>query len=239
MSSSKDRKSELESRLGPEIAGVYCHLYDSLVFTKLEWRIFSEWYRASGERIEVLNLVSGVTALIIQRSIFEGVILKICRMTDVHRSGRNVNASIAGLSSLPSAADDKKLGVLVGNAISTAAIARKWRNKKLAHTDQAELRNPSPDLRVTYEKIDACLTALDEALAHFASVYLDTSVIFDSSSSNSSDEVFFLKCLKLGYDYHRESVGEARRLALAGEREKSRLLIKSLYWSEERTYHRF
>ena len=213
-------RTKCEATLGADLGGVYFSLYESFVVMGLEWRVFSEWFRAAPERVDLLNEVSGTTALVIQNALRERTAIKLSRLTDRSSQGRNRNASLAALRNYEVTENDAILQQNVLNAQEKASNIRRIRSKRLVHADHRETLFPSDDLGASYADFDAAIKASGAVLQHFSNVYLDAHVSFDMVSSFKDDEVSFLKVIYLGLIKRDEISSELREIKNVADYER-------------------
>jgi hypothetical protein len=198
----EQRRSEYSEKLGELAGGLFSSIYKDFVVLKLEWRIFSELFRAYPQRIDVLNEVSGTTALILQNALRERVILKICRLIDPAKLGKNKNASLAALFEATNVSH--QCMDLLDQALSNARIFKNLRNKSIAHRDIGHATLDAQYDGVSYSEIDQRIKIITQTIKEFAEEKLNTTLLLNLTSPYSSDEVSFLQTLYLGANRKKE-----------------------------------
>lgn len=131
-------RAEHLDKLGPKLAPVFSELKDDLAWLQVKWAEYRELFGSSPKRIELLNAAAGLFFRIIQYTLWESVLLHLCRLTDPAKTRGKDNLTIRAL---PGLLDDESLKAdisrLVDEAIAKAAFARDWRNQRIAHRDLA------------------------------------------------------------------------------------------------------
>lgn len=179
---------------------------------RILWAVYTSLFGTNKERVDLLNDVSGSTAYWIERCMYESVVLGICRLTDPVSSarGRSSNISVSRLPLLVPEKIDRELIARVEAAKEASNFARDWRNKKIAHSDEAvqlgkaQLANSSRlAINDAIEKIAACLR-------RYSIVHHDTTLVTHPIRALGRDEVEFLIALHLGFS-EREKYKIAQR----------------------------
>lgn len=225
---------EYIDKLGQVTGGLFWTVYTDFVVLKLEWRIFSELFRAYEERIDVLNQSSGTTALVIQNALRERVIVKLCRLIDPACQGKNNNASLEALFQSTEMSEDAM--DILHKAISGADHFKEIRNKSIAHRDVGHATLEKNFSGVSYQDIDQRSKLIGLAIRVFAEEKLNTTLILNMTSAYDSDEVSFVNILSLGLDRRNEMVLERERLIAKRDFDKVDLLDNRPVWLTDRKF---
>jgi hypothetical protein len=122
--------------LGSTLGPLYHALYNEVTWLHAKWLEYRKLFAHSPKRIELLNQASGFFFRMIQGVLWEDVLLHIARLTDPPRHGKYGNLT---LRQLPRAVPDAQVAAdvksLVNKAKSNSIFARRWRNRRLAHSD--------------------------------------------------------------------------------------------------------
>jgi len=231
----EERRLQYIDKLGKIEGGLFWSVYNHFVILKLEWRIFSEFFRSEPERINLLNNVSGTTALVLQNALRERAVLKVCQITDPAKQGRNRNAS---LDALFGCYDDLEATALLEAAKSCAKPLRKLRSQSIAHRDVIHATLDGEFQSVSYLDIDASIDSIGAAIVWFAEKYLNTTLILDITSGYSSDEVKLLEVLFHGNVAIKKLRKDALLAAKSGQHEEAQRLLESPKWLNGRKFHR-
>ena len=194
--SSHERRKEYIDRIGPTAGPLFSPLYNDFVYVNYEWRIFSEWFRANKERVELLNSVSAGTTFVLQNALRERVIIKICRFLDPAAQGKRKNATLEALIEATPGA--QKFSEHLREIRFYAEGMRSMRNTSLAHRDIRHATFEREFHAVSYSQIDKTLKGVGKLIKEYSIEYLDRHLVFNLTTPFASDEVAFLHILDLG-----------------------------------------
>ena len=160
--------------MGRELGCVYSALMNDVTLLHAKWRQYKQLYAHSRERVALLNEVSGYFFGVVQRTLWENVLLSLARLTDPPKSVGKDNLT---LERLPDLIGNPKLACelkgLVEAVHKACKSARTWRHRRLAHSDLglalASSSDPLPG--VTREEVEAALEAIRAALNRLAAHY--------------------------------------------------------------------
>ena len=122
--------------LGPKLGRAYAHLLSDFSNTLLSWRTYRQLFGTNRKRVELLNRASGPVAVVIERALFEGVVLSLCRIADPASSGRGgvrTNLTLRRIAEDPNA--PAELHGLIDALDQEIAPLRQMRDKAIAHRD--------------------------------------------------------------------------------------------------------
>jgi hypothetical protein len=151
-------------------------------------------FGANEDRVALLNSVSGETAYFVERSMFEAALLSICRMTDppASRLTKDKNITVRRLAHYLSNPQDARTSTFIDASVQKAAFARSWRNKRLAHSDEA-VRNGIAQLDLASRALVKSATdSIAKCIRHFAAVELETTLVTHPISALGNDTTHFL-----------------------------------------------
>jgi hypothetical protein len=163
----EEARAELEATLGTDLGAALHELQHDLAWLHLKWQQHRELYGTKPERIEILNSAAPAFFRIVEDTLWDDTLLHICRLTDPAGQGRRQRLSITRLPPLmgdPDARDE--LERLVREAVSAAAFARDWRNRRIAHRDLAHAMDPKaePLAAASRRAVELALLALRQVL---------------------------------------------------------------------------
>jgi len=160
--------------------GQLCHeLQDDFDWLRGKWSEFQELFEKGQERIDLLNTVASNFFYFLHRLLFEDAMLHLCRLTDRSRMGDRETLTVMALTETIS---DPTLKASVETKTEevrkNCQFARKWRNRRLAHTDLETLREGYPlalppvastNIHTALKSIDDLLTLIENhyGLPHF------------------------------------------------------------------------
>ncbi len=204
---SRHRNEAVDSRinaLGEEFGVLFHDVENDLYSLRLHWRVYVALFATNSERVDLLNSISGTTALLIEKALFEAAMMSVCRLTDPPQSlrGAQKNITVKRFQALVeerfSNANVENLAKLVSTAVEASEFARSWRNKRLAHSDEAVRRGKQAILTASIEKMDRAIDAVASIIRWVGVELMDTHIVTHPISSFKSDEIVFLKALFLG-----------------------------------------
>ena len=79
---SEELKEERIRVLGKEFGTFYDSMYNDYLWLYSEWKEYKELYGTKRSRIELLNKAAPYFFFVVQRVLFENILLGICKLTD-------------------------------------------------------------------------------------------------------------------------------------------------------------
>lgn len=178
-------EAEYVTSLGPELGRVFCALHNELAWLHLKWEQYTELYGTKPKRIEILNASAPVFFRVVQDALWEDTLMHLSRLTDPAQSpgkGDRRNLSVNALADL---IGDKEIKAVVARlaqaATDSAAFARDWRNRRLAHRALAlALAEPvAPLAPASHSQVNTSLAALRSTLNAVDTHFRDTTVAYE------------------------------------------------------------
>jgi AbiU2 len=156
-------RSEYVRAMGADI-GRLCHeVRDDLEWLRHKWSEFQQLFDKGQERIELLNKVASNFFYFLNKLLFEDAMLHLCRLTDPAETMGHANLTLMRLAeSIPDQDFRAHVGKDADEVRRKCEFARKWRDKRLAHTDLTSFRNEhaSPLPSVTSKNIEDALQSM-------------------------------------------------------------------------------
>ena len=156
-------KREYQERLGEKLGAVFHDLLDDWAQALARLQEYRALF-GDPARIEFLNTISGGAFMSdVQHLFWENLLLYVTRLTDQAEEGRKLYLTVL---CLPAYCDDPALRArvqaLAKTAHGAAESARKWRNKRIAHSDLSRAIDPDaePLAPATLESVDSVLDAV-------------------------------------------------------------------------------
>jgi hypothetical protein len=177
-----EARAEYERIMGVELGALYSLLWQELAWIHSRWAEYVVLFGTSPERVALLNETAPSFCRLIQDSLWDGVLLHIARLTDPATSFGKPNLSLLALINLiDRPATKAKVKTLVQASLVSAAFARDWRNRNIAHKDlQLALANPSQPLAQASRALVAkALEDLAAVLNCIALDYLNSTSFFE------------------------------------------------------------
>ncbi len=169
-----ESRAEYARVMGCDLGCLSRELRDQLVWLQHKWSEFEELFGKAPERIELLNKVASNFFYFLHKLLFEDAMPHLCRLTDPPRTGHHESLTLMRLAdSIPDEDFRAQVRKDAEEVRKKCEFARKWRNKRLAHTDLNSLRNEhvSPLPGVTSKNVEDALESfralLDSVEQHY------------------------------------------------------------------------
>lgn len=157
--------------MGDELGQLYYELRTELVSLHLKWRECLGLFGVGQERVILLNKTAPFFFGMIEKVLFEDIILHLARLTDPPEIRKQRNLTIEILPELipPKFKDDfdRRLQAVR----DSCGFVRRWRNKWVAHADLNMKRNPQKLPPATREKVERVLEAMRDLMNSLARYY--------------------------------------------------------------------
>jgi hypothetical protein len=174
------RKS-YEKSLGPALGSIFSELWQELAWLHTVWQEYRTIFADTPARLDLANESAGSFFYLIQKSLWESVLLHLARLTDPVTSIGKPNLSVSALQGLVLPEFQVEVGKLTDAALGASAFAKDWRNRYIAHKDLplALGDQKAPPLKsASRAAVEKALQALDDLLNFIDRAYNDTSTVF-------------------------------------------------------------
>lgn len=153
--------------MGPSLGPFYHALYNDVVWLHAKWQQYRKLFADSPEGVELLNSVAGFFFVVIDRVLWDDVLLHLARLVDPATSLGKAEKANVTLQALPAAIRDAPLALEVYSRVEEVklrcAFAIDWRNRRIAHRDLAlALNSPAsvPLAAASRTAVEAALKSL-------------------------------------------------------------------------------
>jgi len=181
--------------MGVRCGELYSDLYKEILWLHVVWRQYRVLFGTSAARIELENKTAGFFFVLLNDTLWDSVLLHICRLTDppvVGRRSKKQTLTLLRLAGeIPEPAVSKRVRSLVGRAKTAATFARDWRDRRIAHRNLELVQSLSapplkPGSRSNVEGVLALFRDILSAMEHH---YLNhEQVTFDYASPGNDAE---------------------------------------------------
>jgi hypothetical protein len=134
--SAEEVKNEQISIMGFELGSLYNLLYNETIWLHYKWVEFNELYGAGKTRLKIMNETAPFFFLIIQKTLWENILLGIARITDPPKTMNKKNITI---QTIPEFIAEQKLKDTLTLKIEIikekTGYCRDWRNRWISHHD--------------------------------------------------------------------------------------------------------
>jgi len=191
-------------------------LRDDFDWLRRKWSNFQELFGNGQERIDLLNTVASNFFYLLHRLFFEDAMLHLCRLTDPPRMRDRETLTVMALTdTISDPALKASIETKMNKVREGCEFARKWRNRRLAHTDLVTLREghvlalPSVDSA----NIETALKSIDDLLTLVEDRYGLPHVLLASDPWGAKPLIYHLEKAKRAIDDERQ---RWRKLATNG-----------------------
>lgn len=183
-------------------------LKNELVWLYHRWATYKQLFGRSKHRIELLNAIASGFFFVVQESLYDDVVLSICRICDPPQTGRGkkaqANMTIRRLLQEVGKAGDaelmNKLNAELADIEAALPPLLEYRHKHVGHRDfevavkKVSLSGPSR------EQVDTMLDLIAKLLNKICNFYGDTEWLFDALAVDGDAEQL-LNTAKAGLRY--------------------------------------
>jgi hypothetical protein len=186
---------QLEAAMGPALGSVFYALYNEVVWLHAIWQEYRVLYGTSEEQLQVVNRAAGFFFKIVQDELWDGVLLRIAKLTDPPKSAGVANLTVRALPTLVTdLALSQQVAGLVDACILKAEFAREHRNKRIAHSDLLRSTNPAVPLSgISRRHVEEMLEALRNVMNALDVRYRETTVMYqDFVSTGGAQRLLYI-----------------------------------------------
>jgi hypothetical protein len=203
--------------MGPELGPLCRELRDDFDWLRHKWSEFQELFGKGQERIDLLNTVASNFFHFLHRMLFEDAMLHLCRLTDRPRMVDRETLTVRALNDRVSdPALKASMEIKTEEVRENCQFARKWRNRRLAHTDLITLREGHALALppVDSANIDTALKSIDDLLTLVEDHYGLPHVLLGSDPWGAKPLIYHLERAKRAIDdeqqrWHETAKGAA------------------------------
>lgn len=200
----KERQERYTSAMGDELGLAYAELTRNLIDLRIVWQQYRQLFGADQETINLLNRTSGLFFQVVERELWDMVLIAITRITDPASSGRKDPRKNLTLRSLPELISDEALRESVTQdlvmARSSSEDARQHRNRRIAHQDDTYVRtrheaDALPP--ISRQNIEEAIYALGEVLNSIRRHYMNSEMDYSDFVAIDGAETLLQKLRRL------------------------------------------
>jgi hypothetical protein len=140
--SGKELRKKCQEILGPENGEHYYALYNEVCWLYATWGEYEILFASKPSRVKLLNKTAGYFFFIVQRVMLDDILLRICRITDPIKTGKNANLTIQIW------AKNADFEREISEAQEKVTPCRVLRNKRIAHNDLKTIVDQVPTLEI-------------------------------------------------------------------------------------------
>jgi len=196
-----------------EVQPLYETLNSELIWIHAKWQLYRQVFAGSPEDIDLLNRTAPFFFRVVQRTLFEDVLISICRLADPSATVGKQNFSLAQLldriEHVAPATLLGKLTTLLGQIDTGSSTFREWRNRRIAHSDLSTALKVSEEVLpgISRQDIELVLSPMRDFMNEVSAHYSASEMAYDHFISVSGGDVL----LRLLYKADAEQRDERER----------------------------
>ncbi|MBL7847521.1 MAG: hypothetical protein JNL40_08645 [Cyclobacteriaceae bacterium] len=219
-------KAEMIRKLGPEFGSLLYSLYNEIVWITYKWTEFKELYGSKESRIDLMNEAASLFFYIVQRVLWDNLLLGVARITDPPTTNGKKNITLKSIC--PLVADNEfriKIEASLKEILKESEFCRDWRNRWIAHMDYELVSNPQsaePLKPATRDKLESILRRIHALYNSISAKYLDSTVAFEYTNSIAGS-VSLLRRIESGIRFEKNVYTQKLRDEWTRDEFKSRV----------------
>lgn len=181
-------RKQYEAIMGQELGSIFAELWQELAYLHTVWDEYRVIFGSSPEQLGVANQAAGTFFYVVQKAVWEGVLLHLARMTDPPKSTGKPNLTVTAFSVLVRPQLQAEVVRLTDVALNATEFTRPWRNRYIAHKDLPLAlgdQNASALPATSRAAVESALRSLDELLNAIDYGYNDTKTAFSGIPAHS------------------------------------------------------
>jgi hypothetical protein len=194
-------KQQCLQAMGGELGNLFYHLYNEHAWLCWKWGDYVVLFASRPERVDLLNMAAPAFFKLVQDSLWEAILLHICRLTDPPEIRNKKNLTLQHLPRLVTPTIQPEIARLVNAALKASSFARDWRNRHIAHRDLRLVLQETtlPLAPASREGVRMALVAITAVLNCIDHHYRSTTVAYDMIASLGNAETL-LHVLREGFE---------------------------------------
>jgi hypothetical protein len=185
--------------MGNDLGEAYYELWQDVIRLHIEWKEYVELYGTKPSRIDMLNETASQFFYIVEKSLWNTILIHITRLTDPPQSGNRKNLSLKHLLVLLS--DDKlksELTTYIKEVIEKSKFCRDWRNRLIAHNDyELVLYDNAKPLEFASRKlVNEAIKSIDDTMDCISMYYEKSTTAFNliDDINGARSLLYYLNC---------------------------------------------
>jgi hypothetical protein len=178
----EELKQERIAKMGEHLGVLYDSLYNEVIWIKHKWIEYRELYGTNETRIELMNYSAPWLFFIIQKVLFEDILLGLSKITDPPGTGKDETTT---LRVIPQFIHDANLKNNVQRCLTTIIshtdFCRDWRNRVIAHKDRKltlDDPNSKPLQTANRLKVQDAITSIENLINVIEQHYFNSQTAF-------------------------------------------------------------
>ena len=176
----------MTTKMGDEFGSLFYHLYNETVWLTIKWLEYNELYGTKPSRIDLMNQVAPQIFFIIEKTLWNDILLGISRITDPPETYKKRNITFQAITKHIEDAELKNsIEIDIKGIIEKTQFCRDWRNRSIAHFDydlNINEQKAEPLAPANRNLISEVMKMLQDVINRLNFHYLRKTVVFDHIS---------------------------------------------------------
>jgi hypothetical protein len=196
---------EYIAAMGDELGTLFYRCWNEGAWLHLKWGEYLILFGTKSERVQLLNRTAPSFFRVVQDSLWEDLLLHLCRLTDPPHSVGKENLTVQRLPALVADVIRPTVQETLKRLIDQSEFARDWRRRHIAHRDLALAlaKTASPLAAATREGFKNALGSLVSLLNAVEGHYKNATTAYNMVSPSGNAEAL-LCVLRDGLDAEEE-----------------------------------
>lgn len=166
--------------MGEQLGTVYHLLWNECAYLHVRWDEYVEMFGSDQERFDVMNAVAPGFFKSVQDSLWESILLHLCRFADPAKVAYRKTLSLETLLAIPGTHQVPNIALRVAEAKLKIKFAQDWRNRSIAHNDleRALDKGAKPLAPASRLHVKEALAAIARVLEAIESHFTGSDLIF-------------------------------------------------------------
>jgi len=201
------------AKMGDELGSLFNRFYNECAWLHLKRDEYEILFGTKQSRVDLLNSAASGFFRVVQTSLWEDVLLHICRLTDDPTVGRR-NRETLSVRRLPALVEPTirlEIKKLVSAAVKKSEFARDWRDRHIAHRDLrlALKQGATPLAGASRQGVRKAVDAITAVLGAVEGHYCKATTAYEHASQLGNAEAL-LHVLRDGIEAREELHGRLR-----------------------------
>lgn len=184
----EELKADMIKKLGTDFGSLLYSLYNEITWLTFKWIEFKELFGTKESRIELMNKSAPFFFFVVQKTLWDNLLLGIARITDPPETRGKKNTTLKALGQyIPDDNFKSEFEKDLNDILTESEFCRDWRNRWIAHMDYelaVNRQNAKPLEPATRLKLRMTMEKIHSLYSKVSSKYLGTVTKFEFLSSN-------------------------------------------------------
>lgn len=209
-------KDEMINKLGIDFGSLFYSVYNEITWLTFKWIEFRELYGTKESRFELMNKVSPFFFFIVQKVLWENLLLGIARITDPPMTMGKKNTTLRALGQYLQEDNFKsEFEKDLNDILTESKFCRDWRNRWIAHLDYelaVNRQNTKPLDLATRQKLKGTMEKIHSLYNKVSFKYLGSTTAWQMLDSHRGAVALLYrmeKGLRFDEEVHKRKLKDA------------------------------